>query len=104
MKNVIIILVFAFVSTGAFAQQRSDFQGPKYKNYKAWEHKTVVKPVFTSTSNKAGLTGPEYKNFKPWKASANKSENEVIITSNHERNKLRGPAYKNYKPWKKKNK
>ncbi|WP_396600392.1 hypothetical protein [Algibacter sp. R77976] len=101
MKKVALILGFLVVSFGAFSQEksnvkRSDLQGPAYKNYKSWKHKTVPTKLYT-TNRKKGLTGPEYKNYKTWKDTS--KVEEVVITSGHERQKLTGPAYKNYKPW-----
>jgi hypothetical protein len=100
MKIVALMLGFLFVSFGAFAQKRSDLQGPAYKNYKPWKHKTVATEVY-AIDRKKSLTGPAYKNYKPWR-DPSKTEAVIIKTSGHERQKLTGPAYKNYKPWKKK--
>ncbi len=105
MKKVALILGFLVVSSSAFAQEktdlkRSDLQGPAYKNYKPWQHKTIPTAIY-STNKKKSLTGPAYKNYKPWR---NTSEVEAVAvnTSGNERQKLMGPAYKNFKPWKKK--
>jgi hypothetical protein len=100
MKKVAFILGFLLVSFGAFAQKRSDLQGPAYKNYKPWKHKTVPTVLYTD-NNKKSLTGPAYKNYKPWRDDS-KTERVKVNTSGTERQKLTGPAYKNYKPWKKK--
>ncbi|MDG1728742.1 MAG: hypothetical protein P8K68_03215 [Algibacter sp.] len=105
MKKVALILGFLVVSFGAFTQKesdlkRSDLQGPAYKNYKPWKHKTTPTLIY-SNNKKASLTGPAYKNYKPWKDTS-KVEAVVVNTSGHERQKLTGPAYKNYKPWIKK--
>lgn len=99
MKKITLILGFLVVSFGAFAQEknnvkRSDLQGPAYKNYKSWEHKTVPTVIY-SMNKKKTLTGPEYKNYKPWKDTS--KVEAVVVTSGHERQKLKGPAYKNYK-------
>lgn len=100
MKKAAFILGFLLVSFGAFAQQKNDLQGPAYKNYKPWKHKTVPTTVY-SDNNKNGLTGPAYKNYKPSKDASTKKA-VIVNTSGHVRQKLTGPAYKNYKPWKKK--
>lgn len=105
MKKVALILGFFVVSFGAFAQKesnlkRSDLQGPAYKNYKPWKHKTVPITIY-SINKKKSLTGPAYKNYKPWRDNS-KVEAVAVNTSGNERQKLTGPAYKNYKPWKNK--
>lgn len=100
MKNLVLTFVIVFLSISAFAQKRSDFKGPAYKNYKPWKHKNVVTLVYT-TSEKSNLTGPEYKNYKPSKDKSDKKY--TLISFGSERSKLKGPAYKNYKPWRKKN-
>lgn len=104
MKKVAIILGFLVVSFGAFAQEksdikkRSDLQGPAYKNYKPWKHKTTPIKIY-SVNNKKSLTGPAYKNYKPWRDTS--KVEMVVVNTGSERQKLTGPAYKNYKPWKK---
>lgn len=103
MKKVALILGFLVVSFGVFAQEkseikRSDLQGPAYKNYKPWKHKTTLIKIY-SVNNKKSLTGPAYKNYKPWKDTS-KAE-AVVVNTGSDRQKLTGPAYKNYKPNKK---
>ena len=99
MKKLLLTTSILLLSLSAFAQKRSDFKGPEYKNYKPWLHKTEPTKVYTiSKENK--LTGPEYKNQKPWENTSKK--NYTVVTIGSERSKLRGPAYKNYKPWRKK--
>lgn len=101
MRNTILTLSIVLLSVGAFAQKRSDFKGPAYKNYKPWLHESEPTLIYTKTSE-TKLTGPAYKNKKHWQ---NKSENKYApITFGSERAKLRGPAYKNYKPWRKNDK
>jgi hypothetical protein len=99
MKNIAILLAFMFVSAMAFSQDRNEFKGPAYKNYKPWQNKKSTKHVYTS-NRKAGLTGPTYKNYKPWKDTS--EIKYVVVQSKNERSKLTGPAYKNYKAWKNK--
>ncbi|WP_010521866.1 hypothetical protein [Aquimarina agarivorans] len=98
MKKAVLILGFLVISLGAFAQKRSDFQGPKYKNYKYWKHNNAPTVVY-STDKKKALTGPAYKNYKPWKDTSKVVRKKVIINGTNERQKLAGPKYKNYKPW-----
>lgn len=105
MKKVALILGFLVVSFGVFAQEksnvkRSDLQGPAYKNYKPWKHKTTLTEIY-AVNRKRSLTGPAYKNYKPWRDTS-KVEAVLVSTGGNERQKLTGPAYKNYKPWKKK--
>ncbi|AJR04768.1 hypothetical protein [Siansivirga zeaxanthinifaciens] len=100
MKNLILAVLVVFISSSVFAQKRSDFKGPAYKNYKPWLHKNEVSLVYT-TSQKSNLTSYEYKNYKPWQDDS--KVKYTAITFGSERSKLRGPAYKNYKPWRKKN-
>ncbi|WP_010521865.1 hypothetical protein [Aquimarina agarivorans] len=99
MKKAVLILGFLVISLGAFAQKRSDFQGPKYKNYKYWQHDNAPTVVYSSDQQKS-LTGPAYKNYKPWRNTKEVSKVEVITNGTNERQKLTGPKYKNYKPWK----
>ncbi|QDO93196.1 hypothetical protein FNB79_04125 [Formosa sediminum] len=102
MKNIYLVLGLIFVSTTvAFAQDRNEFKGPEYKNYKVWEHETTPKLIYTTT-NKEVVTGPEFKNKKQWDRQEEK-QNYTAITIGTERSKLKGPAYKNYKHWKKNN-
>lgn len=108
MKNAALLLGLVFISLGAFAQKRSDFQGPKYKNYKYWKHNTTPTEVFV-TAQKKGLTGPAFKNYKPWRdkewvarTKEIASKTKVIMNGTNERQKLTGPRYKNYKPWRNK--
>ncbi|GLR19910.1 hypothetical protein [Portibacter lacus] len=102
MKKVVFILGLLVVSFGMFAQgenhvKRSDLQGPAYKNYKPWKHKTES-PKTNIVSKKKSLTGPAYKNYKPWK-DASKVEAVVVKNRDSKSEKLTGPAYKNHKPW-----
>lgn len=98
MKNISLILLIMFASFSVFAQKRSDYKGPAYKNYKPWLHKSEPTLVF-SVSKQEKLTGPAYKNQKPWQ---NKSQNTYTpIVFGSERSKIKGSAYKNYKPWRK---
>ncbi|MHA7942440.1 hypothetical protein ACJOV8_005175 [Formosa sp. 3Alg 14/1] len=98
MKNIYLVLGLLLGSTSiAFAQDRNDFTGPEYKNYKIWEHETTASVIAVET-NKEQVTGPEYKNKKAWERSdSDKTYAGIVIGS--ERSKLKGPAYKNYKPW-----
>ena len=96
MRNLALIIAFAFISLPSFAQKRNDLQGPKYKNYKPWKHDTKSTVLFV-TDVKSELKGPEYKNYKPSK-KASKEVNKIVITRS-KRSELTGPAYKNYKPW-----
>ncbi|WNH14003.1 hypothetical protein [Thalassobellus suaedae] len=100
MKNLVLTLSIVFLSLSAFAQKRSDFKGPAYKNYKPWLHKNEVTLVYT-VSQKTKLTGPAYKNYKPWQNKSEKTYTPISFVS--KRSKLTGPAYKNYKPWRKDN-
>lgn len=96
MKNAVLILGLVFISCGAFAQKRSDFQGPKFKNYKAWQYN--VQPTVVLTSNKkTDLSSPEFKNYKIWQAKDNVESVKVNLSV--DRPKLIGPKFKNYKPW-----
>ncbi len=96
MRTTVSTLLIVLLSVGAFAQKRSDFRGPDYKNYKPWLHKSQPIIVYTLT-NKTKLQGPLFKNYKPWQ---NQLESKYIpIVFGSERSKLKGPAYKNYKPW-----
>ncbi|WP_166959914.1 hypothetical protein [Yeosuana marina] len=100
MKNTTLILLLFLFSIGAYAQKRSDFKGPAYKNYKPWLHKTEPITVYT-VIKKTKLTGPAYKNQKPWQNTSEKKYVPIVFGS--ERSKLKGPEYKNYKPWRKNN-
>ncbi|WP_298492634.1 hypothetical protein [uncultured Algibacter sp.] len=100
MRNTILTLLVVLLSVSLYAQKRSDFKGPEYKNYKPWLHKSEPTLVYT-VETKTKLTGPEHKNQKPWKNKANKDY--VAIVYGSDRSKLKGPAYKNYKPWLKDN-
>jgi hypothetical protein len=102
MKNIVLILGVLLVSFGAFAQQKSnvkqsDLQGPAYKNYKHWMHKTEPTKLY-SENNKKSLQGPAYKNEQPL-IDSSKKELVLVKTDGAERQKLTGPAYKNYGPW-----
>jgi hypothetical protein len=100
MRNTILTLLIVLLSISAFAQKRSDFKGPEYKNYKPWLHKSEPTTVYTVTK-KTKLTGPAYKNQKAWQ---NKSEKKYVpIVFGSDRSELKGPEYKNYKPWRKNN-
>lgn len=105
MKNTAIILGILLISFSAFAQEKSnvkqnDLQGPAYKNYKSWMHKTVPTEIY-SENNKKTLQGPAYKNQQAWKATA-KDDLVLVKTADTDREKLTGPAYKNYGPWSRK--
>ena len=101
MKNIIIVLGLISFSISTYAQKRSDFKGPAYKNYKYWKHTSEPVVVYTNTI-KNNLKGPAFKNYKPWQnKNNNKAKKVVLFTSN--RKNLMGPAYKNYKPWQRKN-
>ncbi len=101
MKNIIIVLGLISFSIGTYAQKRSDFKGPAYKNYKYWKYKSEPMVVYTNTA-KNDLKGPEYKNYKPWQ-NKNNYQAQKVVKLDSERKKLMGPAYKNYKPWRRKN-
>ena len=101
MKKVAIFLGFLFISLGAFAQKRSDFQGPKYKNYKPWKHKTKSTVVYIN-KDKKNLKGPKYKNYKPWRDTTNEDKKVLNVNLSADKPKLTGPKYKNYKPWRNK--
>ena len=99
MKNLVLILGFILLSATIFAQKRSDFKGPKFKNYKYWEHQTEPSVVYVGNPKK-GLKGPSYKNFKPWQKN-NKNATFKVLKLQSDRQKLMGPEFKNYKPWRK---
>ena len=99
MKKLIFTSFAILISLSVFAQKRSDFQGPAYKNYKPWQHEVEPTVVYTVIENE-NLKGPKYKNQKVWENNNTKAYK--VITVGTKRSKLTGPAYKNYKPWKKK--
>jgi len=105
MKNIALILGVLLFSFGAMAQEKSnvkqsDLQGPAFKNYKPWMHKTEPIKIY-SENNKTSLQGPAYKNEQPWRNTSKEDLVEVKIGGS-ERQKLTGPAYKNHGPWNKK--
>lgn len=95
MKNISLIIIFAFISVTAFSQSKSDLKGPAYKNYKPWTQKTKPRLVFKSDS-KNDLKSFEYKNYKAKKND--KKELVIVKFGNSKRSGLKGPSYKNYKP------
>jgi hypothetical protein len=104
MKNLALILAFAFISFGAFAQKRNDLKGPAFKNYKPGKNITEATNIYVS-NNKASLNSLEYKNYKPWQDdNSEKASKLTAITSNEKKSKLRSYEYKNYKPWRNKRK
>lgn len=102
MKKAALILGILLISFGAFAQEKSnvkqsDLQGPAFKNYKSWMHKTEPIKIY-SENNKTALQGPAYKNQQPGRST---SEKDLVLvkTAGTEKQKLTGPAYKNHGPW-----
>jgi hypothetical protein len=104
MKNLAMILGVLVMSFSAFAQEKTnvkqnELQGPAYKNYKHWLHKTEPIKVY-SQANVEALQGPAYKNQQQSKVT-NTEELVLVTTGKDKRQNLTGPAYKNYGPWSK---
>ncbi|APZ47259.1 hypothetical protein BW723_13635 [Polaribacter reichenbachii] len=99
MRNIVLAFGFILISAVTYAQKRSDFKGPAYKNYKYWKHNTAPTIIYVSNAKK-GLQGPAYKNYKPSKDDSNTKSFRILNVKSKRKN-LMGPAYKNYKIWKK---
>lgn len=100
MKRIFLFLAALMMVSGmAFSQSRSDFKGPKAKNYKAWQH-TVETTELQIVSERAEVPkGPEAKNSNNILNAPSNQANVVASAAilNNQRLGMSGPKAKNFR-------
>ena len=87
MKRLVIFAVFFTLFSISLSAQNSDSKGPKYKNRKAKE----IKSVEVVSAEQSNVKGPKRKNAKTTDLIDSKNAHTVKTVSNKEK----GPKAKN---------